>query len=75
MERSCKLRYFFKVMSRHAQSASKLCFKELSYRDAFLLIIVVIIIVVLYLTSVIIHINDKTNYKSHSLKLGLLTPN
>ena len=30
---------------------------------------------VLYLTSVIIHINDKTNYKSHSLKLGLLTLN
>ena len=29
----------------------------------------------LYLTSVIIHINDKTDYKSHSLKLGLLTLN
>ena len=77
MERSYKLRCFFKVMSRHAQSASKLCFKELSYRDAFLLIIIVIIIVIIiiYLTSVIIHINDETNYKSHSLKLGLFTPN
>ena len=78
MERSYKLRYFFKVMSRHAQSASKLCFKELSYRAAFLLIIIVIIIVIIiiiYLTSVIIHINDETNYKSHSLKLVLFTPN
>ena len=65
-----------KVISRHGQTASKLCFKELSYRDAFLLIIVVIIIIIaLYLTSVIMHINDKTNYKSHNLKLGLLTPN
>ena len=76
MERSYKLRYFFKVMSRHAQSASKLCFKELSYRAAFLLIIIVIIvIIIIYLTSVIIHINDETNYKSHSLKLGLFTSN
>ena len=66
---------FFKVILRHAHSASKLCFKELSYGDAIVLIIVVIIVVVLYLTSVIIHINDKINYKSHSLKLGLLTPN
>ena len=65
---------FFKVMSGHAESASKLCFKELSCRDAFLPI-VIIIIIVLYLTLVIIHINDETNYKSHSLKLGLFTPN
>ena len=68
-------------MSRHAQIASKLFFKELSYRDALLLIVIsviiviIIIIIALYLTSVIIHINYKTNYKSHSLKLGLFTPN
>ena len=65
-------------MSRYAQSASKLCFKEFSYRDAFLhiiVIVIIIIVIVLYLTSVIIHINDKTNYKSHSLQLGLFTPN
>ena len=69
-------------MSRHAQSASQLCFKELSYKDAFLLIIIIVVIIiivnitiiVLYLTSVIIHINDKTNYKSHFLKLDLFTP-
>ena len=64
---------FFKVMSGHAESASKLCLKELSCRDAFL--VIVIIIIVLYLTLVIIHIDDETNYKSHSLKLGLFTPN
>ena len=56
------MKVVFQEMSRHAQTASKLCFKELSYRDAFLLII----IIVLYLTSVIIHVNDKTDYKSHS---------
>ena len=33
-----------------------------------------IIIIVLYLTSVKIQINDKTNYKSHSLHVGPFTP-
>ena len=31
--------------------------------------------IVLYLTSVKIKINDKTNYKSNSLQLGLFMPN
>ena len=64
-------------MSRHAQSASKLNFKDLRQRDAFLIITVIIIIifVVLCLTSIIMYINDKNNYKSHSLQLRLFTPN
>ena len=33
-----------------------------------------IIIIVLYLTLVKIQIHDKTNHKSHNLKLGLFTP-
>ena len=32
-------------------------------------------IIALYLTSVKIQINNKTDYKSHSLQLGLFTPN
>ena len=40
-----------------------------------LVIIVAIIIIVLYLTSVKLYVNDKTNCKSHSLQLGLYTPN
>ena len=38
-------------------------------------IIIIIIIIVLYLTSVKIYVNDKINCKSHSLQLGLYTPN
>ena len=38
-------------------------------------IIIIIIIIVLYLTSVKIYVNDKTNCKSHSSQLGLYTPN
>ena len=57
-------------MSRHAQR----------HRDAFWLIIFniiafIIIIVVCYLTLAKIHINDKTNLKSQTLRLGLFTPN
>ena len=37
-------------------------------------VIINTIIIVLYLTLVKIQINDKTNYKSHSLKLGPFTP-
>ena len=56
--------------------------KGLGHRDAFLLIIfviiaiiIIIITIIFYLTSVKIHINDKTNLKSQSLRLGLFTPN
>ena len=62
--------------------------KGLRHRDTFLLIIfiiiaiiiiiiitIIIIAIVFYLTSVKIHINDKTNLKSQSLRLGLFTPN
>ena len=56
--------------------------KGLRHRDAFLLIIfviiaiiIIIITIIFYLTSVKIHINDKTNLKSQSLRLGLFTPN
>ena len=41
----------------------------------FAVIIIITIIIVLYLTSVKIYVNDKTNCKSHSLQLGLYTPN
>ena len=54
--------------------------KDLRHRDAFWLIIFniiafIIIIVVCYLTLAKIHINDKTNLKSQTLRLGLFTPN
>ena len=35
--------------------------------------VIVIIIIIIYLTSAKIQVNDKTNYKSHSLQLGLFT--
>ena len=38
---------FFKVMLRQTQIALKLHFKDLKYRDAFLLIIIVIIIIII----------------------------
>ena len=59
-------------------------FKGLRHRDAFLLIIFIVIAITItiiiitfafYLTSVKIRINDKTNLKSQSLRLGLFTPN
>ena len=37
------------------------------------IVIIVIIVAFLYLVSFEIHINDKTNYRSHSLQLGLST--
>ena len=59
--------------------------KGLRHRDAFLLIIFIIIAIIIiiiiitifvfYLTSVKIYINDKSNLKSQSLRLGLFTPN
>ena len=60
---------------------SELYFKDLKYRDAFLLITVIIIVIIiiivvnLYLTSAKTHVNDKTVSKSHSLQLRLFTPN
>ena len=55
-------------MLRYAQISLKLYFKDLRYRDAFLLIIIIVIIItiiivviVFYLTLIKIHINDKTN--------------
>ena len=36
-------------------------------------IIIIIIAIVFYLTLVRMQINDKTNYKSHNLQLGLFT--
>ena len=36
-------------------------------------ITVIVIIIIIYLTSAKIQANDKTNYKSHSLQLGLFT--
>ena len=42
---------------------------------AIVVIVIIILIIVLYLTSVKIYENDKTNCKSHSLQLGLYTPN
>ena len=66
-------------MSRHAQSDLKLYLKDLRYRHAFWLIIIIIIIIktsiVFHLTSVKIHINDKTNLKSQSLQVALFTSN
>ena len=57
--------------------------KGLRHRDAFLLIIfiiiaiiiIIIITIIFYLPSVKRHINDKTNLKSQSLRLGLFAPN
>ena len=57
--------------------------KGLRHRDAFLLIIfiiiaiiiIIIITIIFYLPSVKRHINDKTNLKSQSLRLGLFSPN
>ena len=61
--------------------------KNLRHRNAFLLIIfiiitiiiifiiIIIITIVFYSASVKIHINDKSNLKSQSLRLGLFTPN
>ena len=55
--------------------------KGLKHRDAFLLIIfiiiaiIIIITIIFYLPSVKRHINDKTNLKSQSLRLGLFSPN
>ena len=57
--------------------------KGLRLRDAFLLIIfiiiaiiiIIIITIIFYLPSVKRHINDKTNLKSQSLRLGLFSPN
>ena len=37
------------------------------------IIIIIIIAIVFYLTLVRMQINDKTNYKSHNLQLGLFT--
>ena len=49
---------FFKVTSRHAQSALKLWFKEFSYRDAFLLIIIIVIIVIIIIfLYFVLHVN------------------
>ena len=39
------------------------------------IVAIIIVVVVLYLDSVKIHVNDKTICKSHSLQLGLYTPN
>ena len=45
--------------------------KGLRHRDAFLLIVFTnIATIAFYLTSVKRHINDKTNQKSQSLRLG-----
>ena len=57
--------------------------KGLRHRDAFLLIIfiiiaiiiIIIITIIFYLPSVKRHIDDKTNLKSQSLRLGLFSPN
>ena len=58
--------------------------KGLRHRDTFLLIIfiiiaiiiiIIIITIIFYLPSVKRHINDKTNLKSQSLRLGLFSPN
>ena len=58
--------------------------KGLRHGDAFLLIIfiiiaiiiiIIIITIIFYLPSVKRHINDKTNLKSQSLRLGLFSPN
>ena len=57
--------------------------KGLRHGDAFLLIIfiiiaiiiIIIITIIFYLPSVKRHINDKTNLKSQSLRLGLFAPN
>ena len=57
--------------------------KGLRHRDAFLLIIfiiiaiiiIIIITIIFYSPSVKRHINDKTNLKSQSLRLGLFSPN
>ena len=57
--------------------------KGFRHRDAFLLIIFIIIAIIIIiviptffcLTSVKRHINDKTNLKSQSLRLGLFAPN
>ena len=62
---------------------SSLCqgmLKDLRHREVFLLIIFIfiafiIIIVVCDLTLAKIHMNDKTNLKSQTLRLGLFTPN
>ena len=56
--------------------------KGFRHRDAFLLIIFIIIAIIIIviptffcLTSVKRHMNDKTNLKSQSLRLGLFAPN
>ena len=45
---------------------------KIGIKDILFLLIIIIFVVVLYLSSVKIQINEKTNHKSHSLKLDPL---
>ena len=63
-------------MSRHSQRLETYAFLlTIFVIIAIIIIIIIIITIIFYLASVKIHINDKTNLKSQSLRLGLFTPN